>query len=96
MHGKNESSWNHIYETRVDEGNVHLPRAVQNEMVINVIDNIDEPGLDEEVDQHEAHRQRREKVIPKDREIDRDVQEAKRVVADKVLYRAKVQRKIVQ
>jgi len=89
--------WALIYELNSQPENIHLPQAVQDHILCNILEDIDDNGTDEEdQDLHETRRRRKENAIPRDRDIDREVREAKRDIAEKVLSRAKQRTRTIQ
>jgi len=96
-HQKRTSQWNLVYETKSDPKNLQLPQAVLHQTLANVLQDIDEYGSDEDYDHREAQRRRRveNKGGTMDKEIDFQIKDAKRSVAEKALMRARQQRRTI-
>lgn len=94
-HQKQTSQWNLVYETTSEPRNQQLPQAVLHQTLANVLQDIDEYGSDEDYDLREAQRRRRveNQAGPRDKEIDIQINDAKRSVAEKALMRARQQRR---
>jgi len=97
LHKIRTEDWERVYESKADPQNLFLPKAVADETLCHILKDIDDYGSDEDYDLRAAQRRRRidNEAAPRNREMDKDVRDAKRSVAERALNRARQQRRTI-